>query len=84
MQRRRLAANLPLQALVLRTDAPDMPPQWLYGPVAQRQAGHVQRANSPVELPRIGEALAHLRKQSVTVIAAQTTLNARDALPRLT
>ena len=36
LQIRRLAATLPEQALVLETDAPDIPPQWLYRTAAQR------------------------------------------------
>ena len=36
---RRLAAELPLSALVLETDAPDIPPHWLYATAAERAAG---------------------------------------------
>jgi len=36
---RRLAAELPLDALVLETDAPDIPPQWLYRDRAERAQG---------------------------------------------
>ena len=38
-QIRQLAAELPLQALVLETDAPDIPPQWLYQSAQARAAG---------------------------------------------
>ncbi|MBY0466316.1 MAG: TatD family hydrolase, partial [Burkholderiales bacterium] len=38
-QLRHLAATLPADALVLETDAPDIPPQWLYATAAQRAAG---------------------------------------------
>jgi TatD DNase family protein len=58
--------ELPLEALVLETDAPDMP---LYG----RQG----RRNSPDQIPVIAAALAQLRGESVEVIARQTTLNAQ-------
>jgi TatD DNase family protein len=83
LQLRRLAVSLPLEAIVLETDAPDMPPQWLYTPAAQRQAGQPQQPNSPLELPRIGEVLAGLRALPAEVVAAQTSLNALQALPRL-
>ncbi len=83
LQLRRLAASLPLEAIVLETDAPDMPPHWRYTPVARRMGGETQGLNSPAELPRIGEVLAQLRAQPVADIAAQTTLNALAALPRL-
>jgi len=83
LQLRRLAADLPLDAIVLETDAPDMPPQWLYASAAQRAAGAQQPPNSPAELPRIGAALARLRGCSVADWAGQTCRNARQALPRL-
>ncbi|MBC7682073.1 MAG: TatD family hydrolase [Ferruginibacter sp.] len=82
-QLRRLAASLPLDALVLETDAPDIPPQWLYTTAAQRAAGQPQGINSPAELPRIGAVLAGLRGVPVEEIEATTTANALAALPRL-
>lgn len=82
-QLRRLAAELPLDALVLETDAPDIPPQWLYVPAAERAAGRPQGINHPRELPRIGAVLAGLRGLSPEAVAEATTTNARRALPRL-
>jgi len=82
-QLRRLASSLPLDSLVLETDAPDIPPQWLYTTAAQRAAGQAQGINSPAELPRIGAVLADLRGVGVEAIAAATTANALNALPRL-
>ncbi len=82
-QLRRLAASLPLSALVLETDAPDIPPQWLYTTAAQRAAGQAQGVNSPAELPRMGEVVADLRGISVHELALATTANALTALPRL-
>jgi TatD DNase family protein len=72
LQIRRLAAAMPLDALVLETDAPDISPVWL----------HPER-NSPEQLPRIGAALAELRCMPVDEIARITTANALHALPRL-
>ncbi|MDP1999466.1 MAG: TatD family hydrolase [Rhodoferax sp.] len=83
MQLRRLAANLPLNAIVMETDAPDMPPHWIYKTAAERAAGAPQGRNEPAELPRIGAELARLRGLSTEAIAAATTRNALDALPRL-
>jgi TatD DNase family protein len=54
---RRLAAELPDGVPVLETDAPDIPPQWLYRTAAERAAGATHR-NTPAELPRIGAVLA--------------------------
>lgn len=83
LQLRRLATQLPLAALVLETDAPDMPPQWLYTPAAARMAGQAQERNSPAELPRIAQVLAGLRGLTLEELARATTANACAALPRL-
>jgi TatD DNase family protein len=83
LQLRRLAASLPLDALVLETDAPDMPPHWLYRTMQQRVSGEAQGINSPAELPRIGAELAALRGVSLADLAEATTRNALAALPRL-
>ena len=82
-QLRHLAATLPDTALVLETDAPDIPPQWLYATAAQRAAGQPQGINTPAELPRIGAVVAGLRGTSPHALAALTTANAVAALPRL-
>mgnify|MGYP003945627721 CR=1 FL=1 len=72
LQIRRLAAELPLSALVLETDAPDMSPAWLHP--------HI---NHPEQIPRIGAVLAELRGMAVPDLAQATAANARAALPRL-
>ncbi|WP_449413149.1 TatD family hydrolase [Pandoraea soli] len=72
LQIRRLAADLPLDALVLETDAPDIAPQWRY-----------KQRNSPVELPRIAQVLADLRGVTTTALAQATCSNAWRVLPRL-
>ncbi len=80
---RRLAAELPLESIVLETDAPDMPPHWLYKTAEQRANGHAQGRNEPGELPRIAEVLAALRGLDLPALAAASTRNARAGLPRL-
>ena len=65
----RLARDLPLEALVLETDAPDMAP-----------ATHHGQRNSPEYLPEILQALAGLREGDAATIARQTTANAIDLL----
>jgi len=82
LQIRRLATDLPADALVLETDAPDIPPQWLYRNAAQRAAGETAR-NEPAELPRIARSLAELRGWSLAETAAVTSANVCAALPRL-
>jgi TatD DNase family protein len=82
LQIRRLAAELPEEALVVETDAPDIPPHWLYRTAEERAAGASSR-NEPGELPRIGACLAGLRGWTPEQAAAITTRNAHAALPRL-
>jgi len=66
---RRLAATLPLSALVLETDAPDIRPQW---------AQHLP--NRPANVAAFVHELAALRGQPVQEIAWHTTQNALAAL----
>lgn len=82
LQIRRLAADLPAEALVLETDAPDIPPHWLYKTAEQRAQGERSR-NEPAELPRIAQTLAQVRGWTLTEVEAQTQRNALAALPRL-
>jgi TatD DNase family protein len=72
LQIRRLATEIALEHIVLETDAPDISPAWL----------HPQR-NSPVELPRIGAAMAELRGVPVEHVAQSTFSNACAIMPRL-
>jgi Mg-dependent DNase len=69
---RRLASELPLEALVLETDAPDLT-------VASHQGGR----NSPEYLPEVLEVLARLRDLEPSEVAEQTTANARAVLSGL-
>jgi TatD DNase family protein len=66
---RALAAALPLEAIVLETDAPDIPPAWLN-----------RARNSPAELPAIAAEVAALRGIAPAELAAATTANARRIL----
>lgn len=70
---RRLAVGLPLEAIVLETDSPDIPPPWL----ARGEP------NQPAEVAGIAAELARLRDVSVRDIAAATNANAQRVLPRL-
>lgn len=82
LQIRRLAAELPAQALVLETDAPDIPPHWLYRTAEQRAQG-LRSRNEPAELPHIAQSLAALRGWSLQETRRITAANALAALPRL-
>lgn len=83
LQLRHLAATLPLEALVMETDAPDIPPHWLYTTAQDRAAGVAQGRNEPGELPRIAQVVAQLRSMPLEALAQATTHNACQALPRL-
>ncbi len=72
LQIRRLAASMPLESLVLETDAPDISPAWI----------HPQR-NSPENLPGIGGSLAEIRGIAIDAVAQATSANAFDVMPRL-
>lgn len=66
---RKLAGELPLDALVLETDAPDL-----------TVASHRGERNSPEYLPEVLSALAEIRSDSPSHIARITTTNARRVL----
>lgn len=83
-QIRHLARVLPAHALVLETDAPDIPPQWLYRTAASRAAdGGGHGRNEPAQLPRIAQSLAALRGWTAEETAQACSANACAALPRL-
>ncbi|RTZ47803.1 TatD family deoxyribonuclease [Candidimonas sp. SYP-B2681] len=77
LQIRRLAEQLPLDTLVLETDAPDIPPEWLVKP------GAAAPRNEPFEVARIADVLAGLRQTTTEDITAATAANALRSLPRL-
>jgi TatD DNase family protein len=83
LQIRRLAVELPLSAIVLETDSPDIPPHWLYRTAEQRADGEPQGRNEPGELPRIAQVMAQLRGIDAEELAQATRRNAIEALPKL-
>ncbi len=62
---RKLATELPLESIVLETDAPDIAPAWLAG-----------GRNTPQELLGIANTLAELRGVGVDVIIRAVSVNA--------
>jgi TatD DNase family protein len=83
LQIRRVAQDVPLSAIVMETDSPDIPPHWLYRTADERANGAVQERNTPAELPAIGAALAAVRGLSVAALTEATGENAFRVLPRL-
>lgn len=63
---RRLVAGMPIEFLLLETDAPDQPDQW-----------HRGQRNEPANLAVVAETIAGLRGVSVGEIARATSDNAR-------
>ncbi|WP_306393658.1 TatD family hydrolase [Telluria beijingensis] len=72
LQIRRLAAELPLESIVLETDSPDIAPSWI----------HPGR-NSPEQLPAIGATLAELRGIGVDEVRIAAYRASIAAIPRL-
>lgn len=66
---RQLARSLPLESIVLETDAPDISPSWAY-----------KQRNEPAYLAHIATELAELRGISLEALAAQTRRNACEVL----
>lgn len=79
---RRVARAVPVEAIVMETDSPDIAPQWAYRTAAARAAGAAMR-NEPAELARIGAELAALRGDDAVELAARTTANALASCPKL-
>lgn len=64
---RHLAKSLPLQSIVLETDAPDM-----------TGAAHQHQRNSPEYLPEVLKTLAAIKKLPASLVAEQTTSNVKS------
>jgi TatD DNase family protein len=67
--RQNLMAALPLEGLVLETDAPFLAPQPVRG-----------RRNEPAFIPLIAEKIAELHAQSLAIVAQMTTQNSERLL----
>jgi len=70
---RKLISTLPLESIVLETDAPDIPPEWLKN----------DKRNSPDQLLNISKLIASLRHIKHTQVTEITTNNALEILPNL-
>ena len=70
---RDLAKNLPLECVVLETDSPDIPPEWL----------GTKARNSPNELLKIAQVLADLRGLEIAQIIEITGKNVVQVLPKI-
>jgi TatD DNase family protein len=64
---RAIANSIPLDSILLETDAPDQP-----------DADHFNQRNEPAYLVNVLQCLSELRDEPIKEIAAQTTKNAQD------
>ena len=69
----KIARELPLNAIVLETDAPDIPPIW------RREKGY----NRPSEINQIGIFFAGLRGVDPLIIADNIKVNTEQVFPKL-
>ena len=86
----RLLQDVPMESIVIETDAPDIPPHWLYTTAEQRAQGVAQGRNQPAEIPRIAEILQEIRPLRANGVDSMlqnwqraTTANACRVLPKL-
>jgi TatD DNase family protein len=63
---RRIVSSMPIEFLLLETDAPDQPDQW-----------HRGHRNEPAHLLAVAQTIAELRGTTLTELAASTSANAR-------
>jgi len=79
-QIRRLAVDVPIEAIVLETDAPDIAPAWL----SDDQFGEQHKArNTPAEVAGVADVVAGLRGLAQRDLADIMWRNSLAALPRL-
>ena len=70
---RSLAKNLPMESIVLETDAPDMNPSWLENTLP----------NEPAQLKKIAQIFSKLRELDIEVITDTLRRNTIEVLPKL-
>lgn len=69
---RRALAQMPLESLLLETDAPDMPLK-----------GYQGQPNTPLRLPLVAQTLAQLRGERLNLVASKTHDNTQRLFPMM-
>lgn len=77
LQIRRLVSDISLEHWVLETDAPDIPPAWLYASKETRPR------NEPAEVAQIAKHMAALKHTDRQTIISATYNNAKRVLTRI-
>jgi len=80
---RGLLKALPLSAIVLETDAPDIPPKWIYVQAKDREEGRFQARNDPSQVPQIAKVVAEIKGLSLDELAHWSTSNVERVLPKV-
>jgi TatD DNase family protein len=80
---RTLLKNLPLSAIVLETDSPDMAPKWIYVQAQDRVRGQAQARNEPMHLPQIAKVVADIKGIDLEDLSLCSSQNVRRVLPRM-
>lgn len=80
---RGLLKALPLSAIVLETDAPDIAPKWIYVPAHEREQGKTQARNDPTQLPLIAQVVAEIKGLRLEDLALESTNNVQRVLPKM-
>lgn len=77
---RALLKALPLSAIVLETDGPDIPPHWLYVRAQDRANGQRQNRNEPSQIPKIAAVVADLLGMHLDELKELTSENVSRVL----
>ncbi len=80
---RGLLKSLPLSSIVLETDAPDIPPKWIYVQAQARSEGQAQARNDSTQLIPIAQVVAEIKGVALEDLARMTSHNVQRVLPRM-
>jgi TatD DNase family protein len=80
---RGLLKALPLSAIVLETDSPDIAPKWLYVQAKDRELGLSQARNDPSQLPLIAQVVAQIKGLTLEELAHLSSNNVARVLPKV-
>ena len=80
---RRLLKALPMSAIVLETDSPDIAPKWIYVQAHERASGRLQARNDPSQLLPIAQVVADIKGVSLEELSTHSTANVRRVFPKM-
>ncbi|MEI7737899.1 MAG: TatD family hydrolase [Betaproteobacteria bacterium] len=80
---RTMLKHLPLSAIVLETDSPDIAPKWIYVQAKDRANGHLQARNDPTHLPQIAQVVADIKGIDLKDLAFISSQNVHRVFSRM-